>query len=425
MENPSISKFDPLIDFSEESMSPNSQVRTLMDIFGVRQDQEVAADLTVDSAKPSNSLVKEFKFEYFSVKLADTSLGIDYLIEEINQLNPTLIGLDTETTIIYGADESSKLANKTQKVSVLSLSIDDTVYIFQLWRSYQKSSLPNSLKKLLANNKIAKVGAAIDLDQEKLLSSYSLKTAASLDLQSMAISLSIPQTSLADLAEKFCPEFPKLKSKHGNWDGDLSADQVLYAANDAYIGVKIYQKMINPQLLKSSISTVPLKLTGEEYLDLLKIIPTVFPFGKATDTIKIFNFLNNSYGPWAKTLSTAQKRQKFDLLIKQMKADRIINEETLTGRIKIKSFKVKFESNSTRPGSEPLMILKEVKNSIHNIKVSSAINYLSNSYGPWRKTIPSEADRKKKAGEILQQLVDLGKIKLYGPKKKIIVKELI
>lgn len=416
-------QFDPLINFST-SNETTSHIEPLIDIFGLNQDQKVFVNpipnLTESSSK---SVFKEFKFEHFSVKLANTSLGIDFLVEEINGLSPTLLGLDTETTITYGADQASKLTNMNQKVSVLTLSVEKKVYIFQLLRAYQSSSLPASLKKLLANNKIAKVGAAIDLDQEKLLSSYDLKTVASLDLQSIAVSLAIPQTSLGDLAEKFCPEFPKLKSKLGNWDGDLSADQVLYAANDAYIGVKIYQKMINPQLLKTKTITVPLQLPRQEYLDLLKILPTVFPFGKNTDKQKIFNFLNNSYGPWAKTLSSLQKKQKFDLLMKHMKADKIIEEESLTGKIKIKKFNIKFESEP--PKTEALTVLSEVKDSIHNIKISSAINYISNSYGPWRKTILIEHKRKQKATQILQELVKLGKIKLFGPKKKIIVKELI
>ena len=414
-------QFDPLINFSTPPQTKSSglDLGTLIDLFGLNQKPKVSRE-TESSRK---SVFKEFQFEYFSVKLANTSLGIDFLVEEINELSPTLMGLDTETTIIYGADDTSKFANMTQKVSVLTLSVETKIYIFQLWRAYQNSTLPASLKKLLANNKIAKVGAAIDLDQGKLLSSYGLKTATSLDLQSIAVSLAIPQISLGDLAEKFCPEFPKLKSKLGNWDGDLSADQVLYAANDAYIGVKIYHKMITPVLLKCPTSTVPLKLSREEYLDLLKILPTVFPFGKSTDRQKIFNYLNNSYGPWAKTLSSSQKEQKINILFEQMKADRVIEEDSFTGKIKIKGFKLKFQSE--QPNSEALTILNEVKNSIHNIKISSAINYLTNSYGPWRNTISLEHNRKKKAAQILQELVKLGKIELYGPKKKIIVKELI
>ena len=70
-------------------------------------------------------------------------------------------------------------------------------------------------------------------------------------------------------------------------------------------------------------------------------------------------------------------------------------------------------------------VLNEVKYNIHNIKASSAINYLTNSYGPWIKTISIEANRKEKAAQILQELVNLEKIQLYGQIRKIILNELI
>jgi ribonuclease D len=210
---------------------------------------------------------------------------------------PVILGFDTETTI--GHDHNI--------ASTVQLSTDKVCYIFQLYRIFKDTGrLPREIIKILQSPEIIKVG--VDLNNDiNLLSEYGITLRGTIDIQCIARTMMIPDINLSGLANLF--GFQKgILNFRWNWDNDLNEQQIRYAANDAYISLQIYQKMISGV----NINTNNQDLDPEEdkYLEWLKkMLIGSFRIDR------VVNQTVNSYGPWVKKYTKNERVELAEKLI--------------------------------------------------------------------------------------------------------------
>lgn len=230
-------------------------------------------------------------------------LGNDYKhVEELalhlEAQKPSILGLDTETT------------TGKQGVSLLQFATEKECYLLQIGRVFAEcNSLPPVIARMLGNPEIIKVGVGLDHDAELLDNSYGLRLRSSLDIQAIARTMGEPCLSLNDLCTKYLPSYPGKNplGHRGNWDEQLSNLQQLYAANDAYYSLLLYQVMVLRQTpVKKETSD-----DGDD-LDLFKIwVQTYTASSKyplAFDSL--VNYTVNSYGPWRKKYLAPERKDK-------------------------------------------------------------------------------------------------------------------
>jgi len=113
-----------------------------------------------------------------------------------------------------------------------------------LVRLCKMSSIPNSLKEILASQIVFKVGVAILDDSKKLMIDYGLDVLSCVDLRHLVVKYwkhqgKLGLEALADivLGVKLDKDW---KLRAGNWEAEkLSHRQLVYAANDALVAVNI------------------------------------------------------------------------------------------------------------------------------------------------------------------------------------------
>ncbi|ELT94573.1 hypothetical protein CAPTEDRAFT_228908 [Capitella teleta] len=116
-----------------------------------------------------------------------------------------------------------------------------------------QADIPRGLVELLADKKILKVGVAITSDADKLFNSFDLCTLGCVELCNLADRSRIRMDegrSLAALAEQTVGlRIDKGVVRSGNWEADvLSEAQVMYAATDALIAVRIFTRLVEVKL---------------------------------------------------------------------------------------------------------------------------------------------------------------------------------
>jgi len=144
-----------------------------------------------------------------------------------------IIGFDTET-------KPSFKKGQINGVALLQLATDDIALIIRV----NNLRLPSPLVKLLENNKIIKVGAAIRDDIKSLQKIKPFKPEGFIDLQTFAKENGIENTSVRKLAAIVLNVRVSKSQQLSNWESDhLTEAQLQYAATDAWICSEIYKKM--------------------------------------------------------------------------------------------------------------------------------------------------------------------------------------
>ena len=199
---------------------------------------------------------------YISPDIHDINLfeKVNNLFNKLLTSGVTICGFDTEST--HPMYDKNEVTNKY--VSIIQICIqqnhggiileglqsenDDSVYtcyiipVKHLFVTYKR--FPKEMLKFLKSKKIVKTGADITADQKKLLKFGDLALGGFIDLQDLARSMGNNNFSLNSLAQSYLKE-GKLKSNLGNYDHELTLDQIRYSVHDAYLSLCIYLKMIN------------------------------------------------------------------------------------------------------------------------------------------------------------------------------------
>lgn len=143
------------------------------------------------------------------------------------------LGFDTETRPAFRKGEY-------HPVSLLQLAAEEKVYLFRL----NKCGFTPSLKKLLANEQVVKVGVGIRDDLRLLKKLEDFVPAAFIELQEYVENFGIIEKSFSKLMAVIFHVKISKRQRTSNWELPvLSEAQIRYAATDAWGALRMYQEL--------------------------------------------------------------------------------------------------------------------------------------------------------------------------------------
>ncbi len=165
------------------------------------------------------------------ILIIDREEQIDAVCRDLEEQQ--IIGFDTET-------RPSFKAGITNKVALLQLSTRSHCYLIRLC----KLKLHNALLKILSNPDIIKIGADVAGDIRSLHALRHFSERGFLDLQHIASKWGIEEKSLRKMSAIVLGKRVSKAQRLSNWEASiLTPQQQMYAATDAWICIKIFEKL--------------------------------------------------------------------------------------------------------------------------------------------------------------------------------------
>ena len=186
--------------------------------------------ISISKEKLNTLPVEHYEGEIFIVDTLEDADMVAGCLKEAN-----LIGFDTET-------KPSFHKGAVNKIALLQLYAEGKCYLVRL----NKIGLPNSIKQILEDENIIKIGLSIKDDFLNLSKICTMKPGGFIDLQNF-----VKQYDIADaaLARIYAILFNKRISKSAqlsNWEASQLTDkQQQYAALDAAACIKIFNHLNN------------------------------------------------------------------------------------------------------------------------------------------------------------------------------------
>ena len=145
-----------------------------------------------------------------------------------------VIGFDTETRPSFAKGVNYKTA-------LLQLSTEDVAFLFRL----RKFRLSRGILAIMADKNILKIGAAINDDINGLQKSAGKFIPASfIDLQKEVGKYGIEELSVKKMSAIVLGKKVSKAQRLSNWEAKKLTDaQKMYAATDAWVCLKIYNKL--------------------------------------------------------------------------------------------------------------------------------------------------------------------------------------
>lgn len=163
-----------------------------------------------------------------------------------------LVGIDTETKPTFARGQY-------HKVALLQISTLEECFLFRL----NKLGFPAELGVFLSDKKIRKIGLALKDDFVGLNRHHKFKPENIVDLQKIVKDYGILELGLQKLYAIVFGEKISKSQRLTNWElSELSEQQQLYAATDAWAALKIYMSLKKAK-----------KLTKEEIAELQAVAP--------------------------------------------------------------------------------------------------------------------------------------------------------
>lgn len=154
----------------------------------------------------------------------------------------SIIGFDTETRPSFKAGVSNRVA-------LLQLSTSKRCYLIRLCRM----KLHKEVLRILSNADILKIGADVAGDIRALHTLRNFTERGFVDLQHIASDWGIEEKSLRKLSAIALGERVSKAQRLSNWEaGTLTPQQRMYAATDAWVCIKIYEKLMGSPRVKPS-----------------------------------------------------------------------------------------------------------------------------------------------------------------------------
>ena len=145
----------------------------------------------------------------------------------------SVIGFDTET-------RPSFKAGVTNRVALLQLHVPGCCYLFRLCRI----KLDKPILRLLEDNNILKIGAAVHGDLDALRKLRHFRDGGFVDLQTIAPQWGIEDKSLRKLSAIVLGKKISKAQRLSNWEAAvLTTQQQIYAATDAWACSEIYARL--------------------------------------------------------------------------------------------------------------------------------------------------------------------------------------
>ena len=178
-----------------------------------------------------------------------------------------IIGFDTET-------RPSFKAGITNKVALLQLSTHDKCYLIRLC----KMKLHNAILKILSSPEIIKIGADVAGDIRALHTLRNFNERGFIDLQHIASKWGIEEKSLRKMSAIALGQRVSKAQRLSNWEAAvLTPQQQMYAATDAWVCIKIYEKLL---------ATKPLFADTAVTAEVAAVQATVAEPAKARSTVR-------------------------------------------------------------------------------------------------------------------------------------------
>jgi ribonuclease D len=144
-----------------------------------------------------------------------------------------VIGFDTETRPSFRKGDN-------HQVALLQLATNEKAFLIRV----QKVGLSQGIRELFINSDILKPGVAIRDDLKVLQKIQNFRPAGFIELQEIARQIGINDFSLKKLCAIILGFRISKSQQLSNWDSDqLTDQQLLYAATDAWASLKIYEKL--------------------------------------------------------------------------------------------------------------------------------------------------------------------------------------
>lgn len=186
----------------------------------------------------SNESLAELPLNAFEgeIFVVENDLQSESAIEYLKTQN--ILGFDTETKPAFKRGQ-------VNKVALLQLSSGDRAFLFRI----NKMGFPNSLKSILADAKITKVGVAIRDDIKALQKINSFLPKGFIELQEEVKGYGIQNFSLKKIAGIVLGVRISKSQRLSNWEADeLTVPQQKYAATDAWVSYAILNSLTATQV---------------------------------------------------------------------------------------------------------------------------------------------------------------------------------
>ena len=171
---------------------------------------------------------------------------LDHAVEHLS--NQRFIGFDTETKPVFQAHQPR------HHTALLQLSSETEAFLFRL----QELGLPQAIADILSSPYITKIGAAVGEDIHGLQHYCSFEPHRFMDLQSYAGQYGIEEKSVRKMAAIILGCKVSKAQQCSTWEAEpLSDAQLLYAATDAWICVKMYKALLASQRVALPYGTRP------------------------------------------------------------------------------------------------------------------------------------------------------------------------
>ena len=171
-----------------------------------------------------------FKFEGKLVVAADVQ-QIDKAIFEIEQFD--VVGIDTETKPTFKKGEFNHVA-------LIQIAVPDKVYLLRI----QHHGITATLLRFLSNERITKVGIALDDDIIALNKRKQFEAKGFVDLNKIAPTIGLENIGARNLSALLLNVRISKNQQVSNWESPiLTTPQLRYAATDAWICLEMYNKL--------------------------------------------------------------------------------------------------------------------------------------------------------------------------------------
>ncbi len=169
--------------------------------------------------------------------------GKIHLIQNDQQLHTVESLLNSATE--FGFDTETKPSFKKGdvfKVALLQLATDTDAYVIRLHHIKEF----HLIKSIFEKEKVIKVGVAIRDDLMQLQKVFKFDAKNCFELQTLAKNKGLKNFGIKGMTEEILEATVSKGSKMTNWENSqLTEQQIMYAATDAWIGLKLYKKLIS------------------------------------------------------------------------------------------------------------------------------------------------------------------------------------
>ena len=171
-----------------------------------------------------------FKYEGKTI-IAATEAQIDKAIFEIEEHE--IVGFDTESKPTFKKGQFNHVA-------LIQIAVPEKVYLLRI----HQVGITTTLARFLSNEKIKKIGIALDDDIIALSKKRRFNPGGFVDLNKIAPTLGIENIGARNLSALLLNNRISKNQQISNWENQfLTEPQIKYAATDAWICLEIYNKL--------------------------------------------------------------------------------------------------------------------------------------------------------------------------------------